>query len=98
MGKRMGKRVDKRKTRTRTKNIGPFRKKVCKFCLEKVETIDYKDTGRLSKYTTERGKIIPARVSGVCAPSESACPGNKKGKDCRPASFCRGVNEKGTKR
>ena len=69
MGKRMDKRMDKRKTkdRTRTKNLGPFRKKVCKFCLEKVETVDYKDTGTLSKYTTEHGKIIPARVSGVCA-------------------------------
>ena len=72
MGKRMGKRMDKRKTRTRTKNIGPFRKKVCKFCLEKVETIDYKDAGALSKYTTERGKIIPARVSGVCARHQRA--------------------------
>jgi len=67
---------DKNKTRNktgaRTKNIGPLRKKVCRFCLEKVETIDYKDATKLSKYTTERGKIIPARISGVCARHQRA--------------------------
>ncbi len=44
-----------------------YRKKVCRFCEEKVSEIDYKDTARLSKYVTERGKIIPSRISGVCA-------------------------------
>ena len=41
-----------------------YRKKVCKFCGEKVKAIDYKDT---MKFVTERGKIIPSRISGNCA-------------------------------
>ena len=44
-----------------------FRKKQCKFCLDRVEEIDYKDTARLAKMLTERGKIIPSRISGTCA-------------------------------
>ena len=44
-----------------------FRKKQCKFCLDKVTAIDYKDVGRLAKMLTERGKIIPSRISGTCA-------------------------------
>ncbi|MDD4879455.1 MAG: 30S ribosomal protein S18 [Candidatus Omnitrophica bacterium] len=44
-----------------------YRKKVCKFCGEKVKAIDYKDTMRIAKYVTERGKIIPSRISGNCA-------------------------------
>ena len=43
------------------------RKKVCRFCIEKVEYIDYKDTKRLRNLITERGKIIPRRISGNCA-------------------------------
>ena len=43
------------------------RKKVCVFCQEKVETIDYKDTARLRKFITEGGKIVPRRMSGTCA-------------------------------
>jgi small subunit ribosomal protein S18 len=43
------------------------RRKVCSFCVDKVEHIDYKDTGRLRRYITERGKILPRRVSGNCA-------------------------------
>ena len=43
------------------------RKKVCSFCVDKVEAIDYKETGRLRKYITERGKILPRRISGNCA-------------------------------
>lgn len=43
------------------------RKKVCSFCVDKVEHIDYKEVGRLRKYTTERGKILPRRISGNCA-------------------------------
>lgn len=44
-----------------------FRKKVCKFCGEKIKGIDYKDAMRLTKFITERGKIIPSRISGNCA-------------------------------
>lgn len=43
------------------------RKKVCAFCVEKVDEIDYKDIQKLRKYVTERGKILPRRVSGNCA-------------------------------
>ncbi len=47
------------------------RKKVCKLCLEKVESIDYKDEKRLVRFITDRGKIVPRRVSGACARHQS---------------------------
>ena len=43
------------------------RRKVCAFCQEKDEAIDYKDVNRLKKFITEGGKILPRRMSGVCA-------------------------------
>lgn len=43
------------------------RKRVCNFCIDKVEKIDYKDAYKLRKYITERGKILPRRISGNCA-------------------------------
>ena len=43
------------------------KKKVCAFCMEKATQIDYKDTQVLKKYITERGKILPRRISGNCA-------------------------------
>lgn len=43
------------------------KKRVCSFCMDKVEAIDYKDIGKLKKYVTERGKILPRRISGNCA-------------------------------
>ena len=43
------------------------RKKVCSFCVDKVETIDYKDVAKLRRSVTERGKILPRRISGNCA-------------------------------
>ena len=43
------------------------RRKVCAFCQEKVEYIDYKDVNRLKKYITEGGKILPRRMTGTCA-------------------------------
>ena len=43
------------------------RRKVCSFCVDRVEHIDYKDLPRLRKYVTERAKIIPRRVTGTCA-------------------------------
>ena len=48
------------------------RRKVCSFCVDKVEHIDYMDTARLRKYITERGKIMPRRMSGVCAEHQRA--------------------------
>lgn len=43
------------------------RKKVCQFCADKVTEIDYKDVVRLRKFVSERGKILPKRVTGTCA-------------------------------
>ena len=43
------------------------RKKVCQFCADKTETIDYKEVEKLKKYTTDRGKILPKRITGTCA-------------------------------
>ena len=43
------------------------RKKVCSFCVDRVEQIDYKDVAKLRRYITERGKILPRRISGNCA-------------------------------
>ena len=43
------------------------RRKVCKFCVDKVLAVDYRDVKRLRTFMTERGKIIPRRISGSCA-------------------------------
>ena len=43
------------------------RRKVCKFCADKVDTVDYKDVKRLRTFISERGKVIPRRISGSCA-------------------------------
>ena len=43
------------------------RRKVCQFCVEKVQHIDYKDVMRLRRFTSERGKILPRRMTGNCA-------------------------------
>ena len=43
------------------------KRKVCVFCVEKSECIDYKDVAKLKRYITEKGKIVPRRASGTCA-------------------------------
>ena len=43
------------------------RRKVCTFCVDKIQHIDYKDVLRLRRFTNERGKILPRRMSGTCA-------------------------------
>ncbi|MGI6237943.1 MAG: 30S ribosomal protein S18 [Candidatus Excrementavichristensenella sp.] len=43
------------------------RRKVCMFCVDKIQHIDYKDVPRLRRSTNERGKILPRRMSGTCA-------------------------------
>ncbi len=60
-----------------TKSVGPHerrksyrrfgRRKVCKFCMDKVQLVDYKDVRRLKNFVSERGKITPRRISGSCA-------------------------------
>ncbi|KAB3537839.1 30S ribosomal protein S18 [Alkaliphilus pronyensis] len=51
--------INKRKRRSK--------KRICTFCADKNARIDYKDVQRLRKYITERGKILPRRISGNCA-------------------------------
>ena len=46
------------------------RKKVCKFCVEKIEAINYKDVRLLSQFVAESGKIVPRRLTGVCTPHQ----------------------------
>ncbi len=52
----------------------PFfrRRKVCLFCADKLVSIDYKDPKLLSRFITERGKMVPSRITGVCAPHQRA--------------------------
>lgn len=46
------------------------RKKVCKFCVEKIDSINYKDVRTLSQFVAESGKIVPRRLTGVCTPHQ----------------------------
>ncbi|WP_283673921.1 30S ribosomal protein S18 [Butyricicoccus sp. Marseille-Q5471] len=46
---------------------GRRRRKVCTFCVDKVEHVDYKDLAKLRKFMSERGKILPRRMTGACA-------------------------------
>jgi small subunit ribosomal protein S18 len=46
------------------------RKKVCKFCVEKIDDINYKDVRTLQQFVAERGKIVPRRLTGVCTPHQ----------------------------
>ena len=59
--------MDKEQRAPRNANMNRKRKKVCVFCAEKVDVIDYKDVSRLRKFTSERAKILPRRVTGTCA-------------------------------
>lgn len=58
------------KTTKRAKSDKPYRrprKKVCNFCVDRVDEIDYKDVEKLRKYVSDKGKILPRRVTGTCA-------------------------------
>ncbi len=56
--------ADERAPRSKGKSF--FRKKVCRFCAQKAK-IDYKDADSLRRFTTERGKILPRRITGTCS-------------------------------
>ncbi|MFH1406395.1 MAG: 30S ribosomal protein S18 [Candidatus Omnitrophota bacterium] len=57
-----------RKSRRDDREEGSFRpKRYCRFCAEKIKDLDYKDTARLARLVTERGKILPSRITGTCA-------------------------------
>ncbi len=66
MAERRGSR-DKRKKSTSRSAASKGRSKVCRFCSDKARAVDYKDVNRLRGFMTERGRIIPRRVSGNCA-------------------------------
>ncbi len=51
----------------KTNGYRKSRRKVCAFCAEKVEEIDYKDAAKLKRFTSERAKILPRRITGTCA-------------------------------
>ena len=53
--------------RKKKKRRGPPRKKVCSFCTDKNAKIDYKNPAMIKRFVTERGKIVPRRISGMCA-------------------------------
>lgn len=62
--------AETKNTKRSAKNDKPYRrprKKVCNFCVDKVEHIDYKDVDMLKKYVSDKGKILPRRVTGTCA-------------------------------
>ncbi|MBQ7351303.1 MAG: 30S ribosomal protein S18 [Clostridia bacterium] len=48
------------------------KKKVCSFCVDKLDEIDYKDVAKLKRYITEKGKILPRRQTGTCAEHQRA--------------------------
>ena len=58
---------EERIERTRRPRGRKPRRKVCAFCVDKIEYIDYKDVNRLRRFINERGKILPRRMSGNCA-------------------------------
>jgi small subunit ribosomal protein S18 len=62
----------KRKTRVKRKRRVFHRRKVCRFCADSSLEIDYKDSKSLKYFITERGKIIPRRISGTCAKHQRA--------------------------
>ena len=62
----------KKRVGTRRKKRVFHRRKVCRFCADATLVIDYKDTKSLRYFTTERGKIIPRRISGTCAKHQRA--------------------------
>ncbi len=54
------------------KRRGRRKKRVCQYCADKINIIDYKDIGKLRKFVSERGKILPRRVTGNCAKHQRA--------------------------
>jgi len=64
------------------------RKKVCKFCTEKIDAIPYRDVRLLQGFVAERGKIVPRRLTGVCTRISAASPAPSAGPEHRPAAVC----------
>ena len=64
--------AENRPERDMRKNSKKSRRKVCTFCVDKAESIDYKDIAKLRRYVSERAKILPRRVTGTCARHQRA--------------------------
>ena len=73
------------------------RKKVCRFCVEKIDDINYKDVRLLLSFIAERGKITPRRISGVCAPHQRRLSGSDQAGAQHRAGAVRGVDLRGTR-
>jgi small subunit ribosomal protein S18 len=58
---------DRKERKRETLAVRRWPRKACRFCTDKVDHIDYKELDRLFRYITERGKIIPSRLTGTCA-------------------------------
>lgn len=54
------------------KKRGRRKKRVCAFCADKINNIDYKEVGKLRRFVSERGKILPRRITGNCAKHQRA--------------------------
>ena len=65
--KKNNKRFNKNKDNDNDYRARRIKKKVCQFCVDKSTSIDYKDVAKLRKYVTEKGKMLPRRMTGVCA-------------------------------
>ena len=61
-----------RERKPRKSYTGHSRKKVCPFCADNVAEVDYKDVETLKKYISERGKILPRRITGTCTMHQRA--------------------------
>ena len=59
--------MERERTERNDRRNRKSRTKVCAFCMDKIENIDYKDVPRLKRYLSDRAKIIPRRVTGTCA-------------------------------
>ncbi len=59
-------------TTQKKKRRGPPRRKVCPFCADRNARIDYKNPAMIKRFVTERGKIVPRRISGMCAKHQRA--------------------------
>ena len=59
--------ADNKKRSNKDKAFRRPRKKVCQFCADKSQEIDYKDVEKLKRFVSEKGKILPRRVTGTCA-------------------------------
>lgn len=64
---RTGPGSDRKKTKRDPSKKRIFKKRPCRFCMDKVEGLDYLDYQKFQKFITERGKIVPSRISGNCA-------------------------------